>query len=64
MRCHSSQFYLVYPNDCYLLLADVSEWLEVFCDALFARLPFPLFRHRVAEAGQGILTNMFEHVAA
>ncbi len=24
----------------------------------------PLFRHRVAEAGQGILTNMFEHVAA
>ena len=24
----------------------------------------PLFRHRVAEAGQGILTNMFEHVDA
>jgi len=22
----------------------------------------PLFRHRVAETGQGILTNMFEHV--
>jgi hypothetical protein len=24
----------------------------------------PLIRHRVAQAGQGILTNMFEHVAA
>ena len=24
----------------------------------------PLFRHRVAQAGQGILTNMFEYVAA
>jgi hypothetical protein len=31
---------------------------------LFAYLHFPLFRHRVAQAGQGILTNMFEHVAA
>ena len=25
---------------------------------------FPLIRQRVAQAGQGILTNMFEHVAA
>ncbi len=33
-------------------------------DALFAYLHLPLIRHRVAEAGQGILTNMFEHVAA
>ena len=31
----------------------------------FGSLLFPpLFRHRVAEVGQGILTNMFEHVDA
>ena len=31
---------------------------------LIFRFFLPLFRHRVAEAGQGILTNMFEHVDA
>jgi hypothetical protein len=36
--------------------------INVFDFLVFAFLP--LFRYRVAEAGQGILTNMFEHVAA
>jgi len=46
------------------LYGSFAKWLEIFCGALLAYLHLPLIRHRVAEAGQGMLTNMFEHVAA
>jgi hypothetical protein len=44
--------------------ANVTAVDTILHDVPFAYRPFPLIRHRVAQAGQGILTNMFEHVAA
>ena len=43
-------------------LARHQVWFEVFEFVLLLFLP--LIRHRVAQAGEGILTNMFEYVAA
>ena len=45
-------------------VACAQRTLQVCINGFRFSLFTPLFRHRVAEAGQGILTNMFEHVAA
>jgi hypothetical protein len=40
------------------------RWNALLASTLRTLFFLPLIRHRVAQAGQGILTNMFEHVAA